>query len=73
MPNCDPTDVLPVTLSIADAKKFSGLSRSELYRQLAAGTIHAVKLRSRTLILMDCLRQFLASLPTATFRKPRGR
>jgi hypothetical protein len=58
----------PITLSVADATKASGLSRSEIYRQLAAGTIRAVKLRSRTFILMDSLREFIASLPAATFR-----
>jgi hypothetical protein len=58
--------------SIADACCVSGLSRSELYRRLAAGDIRAVKSGSRTLILMDSLRAHLASLPPATFRAPRG-
>jgi hypothetical protein len=47
----DPTGIPPISLSVADATKVSGLSRSELYRQLARGTIRAVKLRSRTYIL----------------------
>jgi hypothetical protein len=65
----DPTGIPPViTLSVADATKVSGFSRSEIYRLLASGDLAAVKLRSRTFIVMDSLRAFLASLPTATFR-----
>jgi hypothetical protein len=52
----------------SDATKESGIARSELYRQLAVGTIRAVKLRLRTLIVMDSLREFIANLPAATFR-----
>jgi len=57
---------------ISDACRISGLSRSEIYRRLAAGDIHAVKSGSRTLILMDSLRVHLASLPAATFRAPKA-
>jgi hypothetical protein len=62
------TGIPPVlTMSVANAVKWSGLSRSELYRQLAAGTIRAVKLRTRTFIVADSLRAFIASLPSAQF------
>lgn len=65
----DPSGIPPViTLSIAAAVKASGMSRSEIYRQLAAGTIRAVKLRTRTFIVMDSLRAFIANLPAAQFR-----
>jgi excisionase family DNA binding protein len=57
---------------IPEACRISGLSRSEIYRRLAAGDIRAVKSGSRTLILMDSLRAHLTSLPLATFRAPRG-
>lgn len=60
----------PLALSIRDAERVSGLSRSELYRRLAARDIVAVKSGSRTLILMDSLRAHLANLPTASFRTP---
>jgi excisionase family DNA binding protein len=53
---------------IPDACRVSGLSRSEIYRRLATGDIRAVKSGSRTLILMDSLRAYLANLPAATFR-----
>ena len=71
MPNTE-TGIPPViTLSVANAVKTSGLSRSELYRQLAASTIKAVKIRTRTLILMDSLTAFIASMKPATFRPLR--
>jgi excisionase family DNA binding protein len=62
----------PITAPISEASRLSGLSRSEIYRRLAAGDIHAVKSGSRTLILMDSLRAHLASLPAATFRAPKA-
>ena len=61
-----------LTAPIPDACRISGLSRSEIYRRLAAGDIHAVKSGSRTLVLMDSLRAHIASLPAATFRAPNG-
>ncbi len=57
---------------IPDACRISGLSRSEIYRRLATGDIRAVKSGARTLILMDSLRAYLASLPAATFRAPKS-
>jgi hypothetical protein len=56
----------PAIMSVKDACQWSHLSRSEVYRQLAACTIHAVKLRSRTFVLMG-LGQFIANLPAAKF------
>jgi hypothetical protein len=62
----------PIAAAIPDACRVSGMSRSEIYRRLAAGDIRAVKSGSRTLILMDSLRAHLASLPAATFRAPKS-
>lgn len=61
-----------VTAPIPDACRVSGLSRSEIYRRLATGEILAVKSGSRTLVLMDSLRAYLASLPIAQFRAPKA-
>ncbi|MCB5945928.1 helix-turn-helix domain-containing protein, partial [Acidocella sp. KAb 2-4] len=58
------------TATIPNAVAFSGLSRSEVYRLLAAGKLRAVKSNKRTLIRMDSLRAYLDSLPAATFRAP---
>lgn len=57
----------PIAISIAEASRLSGMSRSEIYRRLGADQIQAVKSGVRTLILMDSLRRHLASLPPATF------
>jgi len=62
----------PLAVTIHEAVRVSGLSRSELYRRLADGKLRAVKSGSRTLVLMDSLRAHLASLPPATFRAPRA-
>ena len=73
MPNTEVDEQLrPVTVSIAEVRRISGCSRSEIYRQLAAGKIKAVKAGSRTLILLDSLIDHLETLPAATFRSPRG-
>ena len=61
----------PLALPIQEAQRISGLSRSEIYRRLAAGDIRAVKNRGRTLVLMDSLSAYLASLQPATFRAPK--
>lgn len=63
--------VEPMAASIADACRLSGLSRSEIYRRLAAGDIFAIKSGSRTLILVSSLKDHLAALPAATFRAPK--
>jgi excisionase family DNA binding protein len=62
--------VEPMAAPIPDACRYSGLSRSEIYRCLADGRIQAVKSGARTLILMDTVRAHLATLPRATFRAP---
>ena len=62
-----------LSAGINETGRLTGFSRSELYRLLADGKLRAVKSGSRTLILMESVRQYLASLPAATFRVPRGR
>jgi hypothetical protein len=53
---------------IPDACHVSGLSRTEMYRRLAAGDIQAVKSGTRTLILWDSLKNYMMGLPAARFR-----
>jgi hypothetical protein len=62
----------PFSATIAEASRLSGLSRSELYRRLAAGDIKAIKSRARTLVLIESLRAHLSNLPAARFRAPKG-
>ena len=57
----------PVTVSIKESVRISGISRSEIYRRLKAKKLRAVKSGKHTLILMESLRQHLASLPPAEF------
>ena len=61
--------VEPIALPPNEAASISGISRSELYRRMAAGQIQAVKSGRTTLVLMDSLRAHLASLPPAIFRQ----
>jgi hypothetical protein len=62
----------PIAVPIAEAVTVSGMSRSAVYRELASGNLHAVKQGSRTLVLVDSIRAYLASLPPATFRAARA-
>jgi excisionase family DNA binding protein len=58
----------PLTVTVPEAVRLSGLSRSELYRQLSAGHIRARKSGSRTLILWASLKAHVEALPKAEFR-----
>lgn len=71
MTNPEPIDA-PWLASVPEACRCAGLSRSELYRRLASGEVSAVKNGSRTLIRMDTLRGYIATLPPATFRAPKS-
>ncbi len=62
----------PVAVSIAEAVTISGMSRSGIYHELAVGNLQAVKRGVRTLVLVDSIRTYLASLPPATFRPARA-
>lgn len=60
------TEVIAHT--IADAAKVSGLGRTSLYELIGAGKIEARKAGNRTLIPVESLRAYIASLPAATIR-----
>jgi hypothetical protein len=64
--------IQPELAPIVHATRLSGISRSSFYREAAAGNIRLVKYGRSTLVDMASLRQFLASLPTATLRSPRA-
>jgi hypothetical protein len=46
--------------------------RTKAYAEIAAGRLQAVKLGTRTLVLADELRRYLASLPAATIDTMRA-
>lgn len=52
-----------LALTVSEAAKVIGLSRSRFYMELAAGRITAKKCGTRTLIPIDSLREWLAGLP----------
>lgn len=52
-----------ITLTIPEAVKATGLSRSRLYESLKDGTLSGKKAGRRTLILFADLENYLASLP----------
>jgi excisionase family DNA binding protein len=53
----------PITLSIPEAVRVSGLSRSRVYEALKARELKAVKAGRRTLIPVADLEAYLANLP----------
>ncbi len=55
-------------LSVKAAQARYGLSRTRLYRLLAAGRIEARKLGGRTLVVAESADRFMAALPRAEFR-----
>ena len=58
----------PLTVPLPQAPAITGRSRSAIYRAAAEGKIRLVKLGRSTLVDMDSVRAFIASLPTATIR-----
>jgi excisionase family DNA binding protein len=57
-----------IALTIKEAARASGLSRSLLYVAIGRGALRARKFGARTVILDSDLRQFLRSLPKLTKR-----
>lgn len=60
-------------LTIVEAVERLCVSRAKLYGHLAAGDLKALKNGRRTLIDSDEVDAFIGRLPTATFRKPKGK
>ena len=54
---------VPITITIPDAVKLSGMSRTALYEALKRQDISAKKAGRRTLISFADLQAYLASLP----------
>jgi excisionase family DNA binding protein len=53
----------PIAMTVIDAARFCGLSKSSVYEALAGGDIAGVRAGRRTLILTDSLRQFIERQP----------
>jgi len=54
----------PITVTIPDAVKATGMSRTSIYEALKRGDLTARKAGRRTLIAFADLEEYLASLPT---------
>ena len=54
---------VPIAVTIPDAVKASGMSRSSIYEALKRGDLSARKAGRRTLISFSDLQAYLASLP----------
>ena len=55
-------DIQPFAYRIPEAAKFSGTSRSTIYRLIADRQITPLKVRGRTLILREDLEAYVRSL-----------
>ena len=53
----------PITVTVPDAVKATGMSRTSIYEALKRGDLSARKAGRRTLILFSDLQAYLASLP----------
>lgn len=54
---------IPIAMTIPDAVRASGMSRSSIYEALKRGDLSARKAGRRTLIAFADLQAYLASLP----------
>jgi hypothetical protein len=66
----DTESLEPLVVSVQEAERITGHGKTRLYEELAKGNIIAKKSGTRTLIIFDSLRKYIAALPNATFRKP---
>jgi excisionase family DNA binding protein len=54
------TPIEPLTVTVREAQRLTGLGCSTLYKLMAAGTLTRRKIGSRTLIVFQSLKQLLA-------------
>jgi hypothetical protein len=57
------TGLEPICCSIAEGQRLSGLGRSEFYEAIGDGRIEAKKHGSRTLVVVESIRNYLSNLP----------
>ena len=53
----------PIAVSVSEAARMAGLGRTSLYAAISSGALKTRHYGRRTLIEVDSIRQFLASLP----------
>jgi hypothetical protein len=60
----DSQTIEPLCMSVADACRYVGIGKTELYERLKDGTLIKKKLGKRTLILTASLRKMIDELPS---------
>jgi hypothetical protein len=63
----------PLTVSVREAERLTGISRSKLYEELGNGLLQGVKNGRQLLIVYASLKARQASLPTAQIKPPKPR
>jgi hypothetical protein len=63
----------PILCSIPQASVMIGRGTQAIYDLIGGGKIRAVKSDGRTLIVVESLHEYAASLPAAKIRPPRNR
>jgi excisionase family DNA binding protein len=61
----------PIAISISEAVRLSGISRSSLYQAIRRGQLPVRKSGRRSLILTSDLQRWLSELPTSEARDDR--
>ncbi len=64
----DPPAAPMLAVSVNEAVRISGVGRTSIYEAIGDGRVEAVKCGSKTLVLIDSLRAFIASLPRIQVR-----
>jgi hypothetical protein len=63
----------PLSVTIQEAQRLTGESRSTIYTRLARGEYEGVKSDARTLILYESIKDRLRNLPRAKIKLPPPR
>jgi hypothetical protein len=61
----------PLSVTIQEAQRLTGESRSSVYNHIASGAYEAKKSGARVLIIYDSIKRRLASLPRAEVKPGR--
>jgi Helix-turn-helix domain len=66
-------EVTPILVSVPQASQMLGRGVSTIYDLIGGGKIRAVKSDSRTLVVVESMREYANSLPAAKIAPPRNR
>src|SRR5262249_51148396 len=72
-PTVSKTEMPPILVSIPQASAMIGRGRQAIYDLIGRGKIRAVKSDGRTLVVVESLREYAASLDPAKIAPPRNR